>query len=123
PPRWDGLSVMTEMRLVVVGAGGRMGRVLLRTVVEMDGVTLAGAIDRAGAPDLGRDAGELIGFGRLGVTVSDDALTAFAAADGVLDFTAPAASVWYAELAAQARIVHVIGTTGMGAAEQTAIEA
>lgn len=100
-----------------------MGRVLLRTVVEMDGVTLAGAIDRAGAPDLGRDAGELIGFGRLGVTVSDDALTAFAAADGVLDFTAPAASVWYAELAAQARIVHVIGTTGMGAAEQTAIEA
>ncbi|RVU18803.1 4-hydroxy-tetrahydrodipicolinate reductase [Methylobacterium oryzihabitans] len=101
------------MRLVVVGASGRMGRMLVQAVAASEGCTLAGAIEREGAPALGEDAGVLAGLPPLGVPVTDDPLTAFAAADGVLDFTAPAATVFYAELAAQARIVHVVGTTGL----------
>lgn len=101
------------MRLVVVGADGRMGRMLIRAVSEAEGCTLVAAIERAGSSVLGQDAGVLAGLPPLDVPVTDDPLTAFATADGVLDFTAPAATVQFAELAAQARIVHVIGTTGL----------
>lgn len=104
---------MADMRLVVVGAGGRMGRMLVKTVAETEGAVLAAAIGRAGSPLLGKDAGELAGIGALGVPLTDDPLAAFIKADGVLDFTAPAATVGYAGLAAQARIVHVVGTTGL----------
>lgn len=105
---------MSEMGLVVVGAAGRMGQTLVRTVHEMDGVKVAGAVERAGSPHVGRDAGEMAGLGVLDIAITDDPLPAFAGADGVLDFTAPAASVEFAGYAAQARIVHVIGTTGCG---------
>ncbi len=111
------------MRLIVVGAGGRMGRMLIRAVAEHEGCTLAGAVERPGAAILGEDAGVLAGLLPLGVTVTDDPLPLFAAAEGVLDFTAPAASVHYAELAAQARIVHVCGTTGMAEGDLAKLEA
>jgi 4-hydroxy-tetrahydrodipicolinate reductase len=101
------------MRLVVVGADGRMGRMLVRAVAEAEGCTLAAAIEREGSSVLGQDAGTLAGLSPLDVRVTDDPLAAFATADGVLDFTAPAATVLFAELAAQARIVHVVGTTGL----------
>ncbi len=101
------------MGLIVVGAAGRMGQSLIRAIAEIDGVHLTGAIERAGSDALGRDAGELAGLGANGVAITDDALPVFARAEGVLDFTAPAATLEFAELAAQARIVHVIGTTGM----------
>jgi 4-hydroxy-tetrahydrodipicolinate reductase len=114
---------MSEMRLVVVGAAGRMGRALVRAVCEADGARLTAAIERPGSEFLGQDAGDLAGVGTLDIPVTDDALTAFAASDGVLDFTAPAASLTFAELAAQARIVHVIGTTGWAEGEETPLHA
>lgn len=100
------------MRLVVTGAAGRMGRMLVQAVHATAGVTLAAALGREGSAALGQDAGVLAGLGPIGVPVTDDPLAAFVAADGVLDFTTPAATVGFAALAAQARIVHVIGTTG-----------
>jgi 4-hydroxy-tetrahydrodipicolinate reductase len=114
---------MSEMRLVVVGAAGRMGRMLIKTVAETEGCTLVGAIEREGSPALGHDAGLLAGVGLLDVDVTDDPLTVFAQADGVLDFTTPAATIAFAALAAQARIVHVIGTTGLQDADFTKLEA
>ena len=107
-----------DMNLVVVGAAGRMGQTLIRAISESSGVKLSGAIEIAGSPSLGRDAGEAAGVGANGVPITDDALEAFAKADGVLDFTIPAASVSFSELAAQARIVHVIGTTGCSAEDE-----
>jgi 4-hydroxy-tetrahydrodipicolinate reductase len=104
---------MAEMRLVVVGAAGRMGRTLVKAIAETEGVRLGGAVEREGSPALGADAGTLAGIGPLNVPIGDDPLPAFAAAEGVLDFTAPAATVEFAALAAQARIVHVVGTTGL----------
>ncbi len=112
---------MSAMRLAVVGAAGRMGGALVRAIADMDGVELAGAVEREGAPALGQDAGVLAGLQPLGVQVTDDPLPVFSACDGVLDFTAPAATRAFAELAAQARIVHVIGTTGMSDEDVEAI--
>ncbi|CAN0533454.1 unnamed protein product, partial [Scytosiphon promiscuus] len=112
---------MTAMRLAIVGAAGRMGGALIRAIAQIDGVVLSGAVERPGTPDVGKDAGEVAGLPKTGVTITDDALAVFAAADGVLDFTAPAATRKFAELAAQARIVHVIGTTGMSGEDVEAI--
>ena len=114
---------MSDMALVVVGAAGRMGQTLVRVIQETEGVRLSGAVEREGSPVLGRDAGELAGVGPLGVTVTDDPLSVFARADGVLDFSAPAASVTYSGYAAQARIVHVMGTTGIGPEDEEKIAA
>jgi 4-hydroxy-tetrahydrodipicolinate reductase len=101
------------MRLVVVGAAGRMGCALIRALLLTPGATLAGAIEREGSPAVGSDAGALVGLPEMGIRVTSDPLSAFAQAEGVLDFTSPAATVEFAALAAQARIVHVIGTTGL----------
>lgn len=114
---------MADMRLIVVGAAGRMGRTLIRVISETPGVVLAGAIEREGAAEIGRDAGELAGVGANGIAITADALPIFAKADGVLDFTIPAATLLFAELAAQARIVHVIGTTGLSADDEARIKA
>jgi 4-hydroxy-tetrahydrodipicolinate reductase len=103
---------MSDMGLVVVGAAGRMGQALARAIHATRGVRIVGAVERAGSPQLGKDIGELAGLGSLGVAISDDPLPVFAKADGVLDFTAPAATVEFAGYAAQARIAHIIGTTG-----------
>ncbi|MEN0041513.1 MAG: 4-hydroxy-tetrahydrodipicolinate reductase [Pseudomonadota bacterium] len=100
------------MKLVVVGASGRMGQTLIRAVAETDGVVLSGATEREGSDAIGKDAGEIAGIRANGVLIQSDPLPAFVDADGVLDFTVPAASVEFSTLAAQARIVHVIGTTG-----------
>jgi 4-hydroxy-tetrahydrodipicolinate reductase len=114
---------MTEMRLVVVGAAGRMGRMLVQAIAATDGCRLAGALERPESMALGQDAGLLAGTGKSGVIISDDPLPIFAQADGVLDFSTPEASVANAELAAQARIVHVVGTTGLSEADFTKLEA
>jgi len=115
--------MQSEMRLVVVGAAGRMGRMLIKAVAETAGARLVAAIERPESPAVGQDAGELAGIGSLGVPVTTDALQAFVGADGVLDFTAPAATVAFAGLAAQARIVHVVGTTGLDEADLAKLEA
>ena len=104
---------MADMRLIVTGAAGRMGRMLIKAIAETPGVTLAAAIERKGAAALGADAGLLAGVGASGIMISDDPLPATLDADGVVDFSAPAASVEMAALAAQARIAHVVGTTGL----------
>ncbi|WEX09497.1 4-hydroxy-tetrahydrodipicolinate reductase [Chelativorans sp. AA-79] len=114
---------MDDMGLVVVGAGGRMGQTLIRTIHAMEGARVVGAVERAGSPHLGRDAGELAGIGIINVEINDDPLPVFARADGVLDFTTPRATVEFAGYAAQARIVHVIGTTGLSGEDEAAIAA
>lgn len=114
---------MADMKLVVVGAAGRMGQTLIRAITEVQGVTLCGATELPGSEALGRDSGELAGIGTNGVAITDNSLAAFAVADGVLDFTVPGASVEFAGLAAQARIVHVIGTTGCSADDEEKFDA
>jgi len=103
---------MSDMRLIVMGAGGRMGRTLVRTIAETAGVVVAGAVEQAGSPVLGQDCGVLAGVGANGVAVGADLAALTAKADGILDFTVPAASLATAEVAAKAGLVHILGTTG-----------
>ncbi len=105
---------MSEMRLIVTGAAGRMGRMVVKTIHETPGVKVVGALERPGSPGLGEDAGTLAGLAEpIGVAVSDDPLTLMMSADGIVDFSSPGGSVEIAALAAQARIADVIGTTGL----------
>ena len=101
--------------IVVTGASGRMGQMLVKMIGVSDKAKLVGCIERSGHAWIGRDIGEAMGGAPVGVLVSDDPLEAFARAQAVVDFTAPAASVEFAALAAQARAVHVVGTTGLEA--------
>jgi 4-hydroxy-tetrahydrodipicolinate reductase len=100
------------IRVTVAGAAGRMGRTLIRAVHEAADMTLVAAVENADNPAVGEDVGTVAGLAPTGVKVTSDALEALAGSDALIDFTTPAASVALAELSAQARIVHVIGTTG-----------
>jgi 4-hydroxy-tetrahydrodipicolinate reductase len=104
---------MSEMKLAVLGAAGRMGQALTRTIVATPGCVVAGGIEATGSPAVGRDIGEVAGLDPLGVRITNDPLPVFAHVDGVLDFTSPASTVAFAALSAQSRLVHVIGTTGL----------
>ena len=104
---------MSSMRLIVAGAGGRMGRTLVKAIADTDGVVLAGAVEAAGAAVIGRDAGELAGLGANGIKVEVDPEPLLAKADGLVDFTIPAATLAFAEIVAKRGLVHVIGTTGL----------
>src|SRR5580700_9131135 len=110
-------------RIVVAGASGRMGRALIRAVSETAGVSVAAALEAPGHPYLGEDSGALAGLKPNGVKLTADALPALADADAVIDFTTPEVSLVLAALVAQARIVHVIGTTGFTPAQEAKIEA
>ena len=109
--------------LVITGASGRMGQTLVRLAQASDKLRLVACVERAGNPWVGQDVGEAMGGPALGVRVTDDPLEAFAHAQAVVDFTTPAATVEFAALAAQARAVHVIGTTGLEAGHLAKIEA
>lgn len=104
---------MSDLRLIVAGAGGRMGRTLIHAIAAMEGAKLAGAVEAAGSAVIGRDAGELAGLGNNGVAVAADVEPLLDQADGLLDFTIPAATLYFAELTARKGLIHVIGTTGL----------
>ncbi len=99
--------------IAVTGASGRMGQMLIRTIAETDGVHLAAAIERTGHDWVGQDVGQAMGGAASGVVVTDDAGKAIAAADVVIDFTAPEATLAFSAICADAGVAHVIGTTGM----------
>jgi len=113
-----------DMKIAVTGAGGRMGRTLLALIHATPGAVVAGGIEAKGSPHIGTDLGTLAGLAEpIGMAASDDALSIIKDADALIDFSVPAASVEFAGLAAQARIVHVIGTTGLSEEDETRISA
>ncbi len=113
---------MSDVRLVVLGAGGRMGRRIVALAEEGAGTTVAAAIEAAGSPLLGRDVGDLAGIGPIGVAVSADYEAAAASGVVALDFTAAEAAVEHARTAARTNTAIVIGTTGFSAAQRREIE-
>jgi 4-hydroxy-tetrahydrodipicolinate reductase len=113
---------MSDMRLIVAGAGGRMGRTLIAAIAESPGVVLAGAVEAVGAAVIGRDSGELAGLGQNGIPVLAGLEPLIASADGLIDFTIPKATVAFAQMMASRGLVHIIGTTGLTAADEAAIE-
>ena len=111
----------SDMRVVIAGAGGRMGRTLIHAVTASKGLALAGAVDAPGSAVIGRDAGELAGLGPNGIKVVSDVAPLLKQADGLIEFIIPAATLAFAELTAAAGLVHIIGTTGHSAEEEAVI--
>ena len=112
---------MADMRLIVAGAGGKMGRTLIRAIAETPGAVLTGALEAPGSELLGQDSGLLAGLPANGVALSADLWALSKDADGILDFTVPAATIANVAIAAQRGIVHVIGTTGLSASDNAVI--
>jgi 4-hydroxy-tetrahydrodipicolinate reductase len=112
---------MTDLRVAIAGAGGRMGAANIRAVTSTPGLIVHSAFERPGSPSIGRDAGEAAGIDKLGVTIGDDAEAAVIGAEAILDFTGPAVSVMLAELAASRGLIDIIGTTGCSKEEDWAI--
>lgn len=114
---------MTDMRLVLLGAAGRMGRMLTQVIPDTLGVRLVAALEPEGSSFLGADSGVAFGQGPNGVPVGCDFDAALRDADAVIDFSRPEATVAMARAAAAAKVAHVIGTTGMTPDDLAEIEA
>ena len=111
-------------KVLVVGAGGRMGLAMARLIAQraVPGLELVAAVDRAGAPLVGQDAGVAAGVPALGVAIGADLAAGLAARpDVAVDFSSPSATAATAAQVAAAGVPWVVGTTGLGAAEQAAV--
>ena len=114
--------MIDPIKIVVLGASGRMGQMILRAVRENKVTTLVGAIEPSGHDWIGRDIGELVFGEQNGVLVSDQPHSVILRSHAIIDFTYPKVSIDYSALAAQARIVHVIGTTGFSKTQLAQLE-
>lgn len=110
------------MQIAVVGASGRMGQMLVKAISDDEGAILVGVTERPGHDWVGKDIGRLLKGEANGIIVSDDPIDIFSRAEAVIDFTIPGVTISHAVLAAQARIVHVIGTTGFSNDQLTSLE-
>ena len=102
------------MKLVITGASGRMGRMLIETALANPNITLHGAVDSAQSTFLGKDAGEFLGQ-TTGVSITSDFAQAIVGADCVIDFTRPEATLDYLPQCVAQNVNLVIGTTGFDA--------
>ena len=108
--------------IIVCGVGGRMGGAVVRTIQQAPEVELIGAVDKPGSTRLGKDAGEAVGAGRLGISITDKLTDALKHNSVIIDFTQPEASLGFLKLAAKNRAPIVIATTGFTAIQQAEIK-
>lgn len=112
---------MSDMKLAVMGAGGRMGGALIRAINEMEGAILVAAVDQESSSFISQDSGTLSGIGENGIAISSDLEAGLDACDGVIDFTTPQASVALSQKVAKHNCIQVIGTTGCTVEEDAEI--
>ncbi len=108
------------IKIAVVGASGRMGRMIIESALKDAGVRLVAAIDQPGTPAIGKDAGELVGQ-PCGVMVTSDVEAGIAQADCLIDFTRPEGTLHHLSICRQHKVGMVIGTTGFDVAGKAAI--
>ena len=111
------------LKVVVTGASGRMGQTLINLITKSDKLELVGALERQNHEWLGQDIGLAMGGSKLGVVLSEDPIEVIANAEAVIDFTTPSATIEFSKLAAQARAIHIIGTTGLSKKDLEKIKA
>lgn len=104
------------MKIAVAGAAGRMGQMLIREIARTEGASLAAALEGPGSNQLGTEAAK-------GIKIVADAAQAIGAAEAVIDFTVPAATVAHAKVAAEKGVAMVIGTTGLNPEQSAEIHA
>ncbi len=109
------------VKVIVAGAGGRMGGRLVSLIHESDALELVGAVEKKGHPTIGHDAGEVAGCGKLSIPVSDDLTTLAGGADVLIEFTSPEATLEHLSVVAAKKKAMVIGTTGLSPAQVAAL--
>ncbi len=114
---------MSELKLVIAGAAGRMGQAILRAALSQPAIKIIAGLEAQGHAAQGIDLGRLANLPDIGAKIESDPLPVIAKADAIIDFTQASVSLTLADLAAQARIVHVIGTTGFDSADEARIKA
>jgi 4-hydroxy-tetrahydrodipicolinate reductase len=112
-----------DLKVGIVGAAGRMGQMFVRQVTETEGCAVSGAVEAPGHAAIGRDAGEIAGLEALGIALGDDAAAMIAAADAIIDFTAPAVTAANAALCAEAGTALIAGTTGLSTDQEAVVAA
>ncbi|MCF8721582.1 4-hydroxy-tetrahydrodipicolinate reductase [Nitrospina gracilis] len=110
------------IKVGVVGAAGRMGRNIIASIDDTEGVELGGGTESAGHPDLGRDLGELAGLAKKNVALTDDVNALVDACDVIIDFTLPEVSMATLKAVAAKNKAVVFGTTGFSAGQKREIE-
>jgi 4-hydroxy-tetrahydrodipicolinate reductase len=111
-----------KVKLAIAGAAGRMGRMLIEATLESADLALAAALEAAGHPQLGRDAGEPVGVAS-GVPITADVAAAVAQAQCLIDFTRPEATLAHLEVCVARGTRAVVGTTGFSAEQKRRIAA
>ena len=109
------------MKIGIVGAAGRMGRMLIAEVLGVEGCQLAGGTEPPGSGVLGQDLGLLIGAAEQGLSIGDDTGALFKASDAVVDFTHPDATAAHAALSGETGVALIVGTTGLEAQHMEAL--
>ena len=107
------------LKIGVVGASGRMGRMVISIIAAASDCELAGASEAPGSAHVGADAGVLAGVGDNGVIVTGDTAAMFGGVEAVIDFTVPVATMAHAQLAADANELGRLLTSGIGWLRQT----
>ena len=107
---------MSNVKVVIAGCSGRMGRVLLECVAQADDLVLHAALDHADSTALGKDASEL--GGTRGIKISADVPAALSGADVLIDFTRPEGTLYHLEVCRQLGVNIVVGTTGFNAQQK-----
>ena len=109
------------IKAVVTGAGGRMGGRIATLITQTTGIEIAAAVEKEGHPSVGRDIGEMLGLGKIGVVIESSLTACIQKADVVIDFSFHEAAVEHLRIAVEAEKAIVIGTTGYTAEELTRI--
>jgi len=102
---------MKEVRVIVVGAAGKMGSRIIHIINETPSIVLDRAIERSDHPSIGKDIGEIIGLGKMNIPLEGDLKKG--GGDVVINFTNPKASIGSLEFAQKMGLATVIGTTGL----------
>ena len=111
-------AAAAALKVVVAGAGGRMGQMLLQAVLEADSLQLSGALDVAGSPQLGQDAAQSLGRPACGVRISSDLREGLKGGQVLIDFTRPEGTMAHLALCRELGLQMVIGTTGFSEAQK-----
>lgn len=113
---------MKLIKVVITGAAGRMGQMLIRQVLSDKSLKLIGVTEKQGHSKIGVDIGDILKIKKCNIKISDDIIPLFAKTDAVIDFSLPCATIEHVKYAAQARIIHVIGTTGFNSSQMKKIQ-
>jgi 4-hydroxy-tetrahydrodipicolinate reductase len=108
--------------VIVCGAAGRMGSTLVRLIHENRAMKLAGAVEFSANPQIGRDAGEVAGVGKVGIPIAAEIAPLLKGAAVIIEFTAPDATLEHVKIAAKKNVPIVVGTTGLNPKQSAEIK-